>query len=56
MNKQEFNAGKKAYQQPQMKVVEIDSSDIICTSPDPSPRGRSNESYEEGNTDDWFNN
>lgn len=32
MNKQEFNAGKKAYQQPRMKVVEIDSSDIICTS------------------------
>ena len=54
MNKQEFNAGKKAYQQPRMKVVEIDSSDIICTSP--TPKGRSNEGYEDGNTDDWFNN
>ncbi len=32
MNKKEFNAEKKAYQQPAMKVVEIDSSDIICTS------------------------
>ena len=28
---------KKFYMQPEMKVVEIDSGDIICTSPDPSP-------------------
>lgn len=47
---------KKFYMQPEMKVVEIDSGDIICTSPDPSPKGRSNESYEYGSTDDWFNN
>lgn len=40
MNKQEFNAGKKAYQQPRMKVVEIDSSDIICTSPGEPSRMR----------------
>ncbi len=51
MNKKEFDAGKKAYQQPRIKVVEIDSSDIICTSPTPQ-----NESYEDGDTDDWFNN
>lgn len=49
---------KKFYMQPEMKVVEIDSGDIICTSldPDPTPRGRSNELYEDGNTDGWFNN
>lgn len=46
---------KKFYMQPEMKVVEIDSGDIICTSPDPIPSVQ-NESYEEGSTADWFNN
>lgn len=26
---------KKTYKQPQLKVVQLDNSDIICASPDP---------------------
>lgn len=42
------------YVAPAVKTVKIDNRGIICTSP--VPKGRSNEGYEDGNTDDWFNN
>lgn len=32
MNKEELHAEKKTYLQPKMTVVEMQSSDIICTS------------------------
>ena len=38
---------KKTYQQPEMKVVEIEQTDIICTS--------QTEPYQDGNTDGWYN-
>lgn len=41
---------KKTYQQPEMKVVEIDHADIICTSMT-SPQ---NEEYGDGTTTDWY--
>ncbi len=46
---------KKTYEQPKMKVVELEQTDIICTSQFLSPQ---NESYEEENesvTNSWFN-
>lgn len=43
---------ESTYMAPTVKTVRIDNRDIICT----SPTGRSNEGYEDGNTDDWFNN
>ena len=44
---------KKMYPQPEMKVVKLEQTDIICTST-PSLQ---NESYEEENdvTNIWFN-
>ena len=47
---------KKTYQQPEMKVVKLEQTDIICT----SQYGVTlqNESYDEENestTDGWFN-
>ena len=47
---------KKTYQQPEMKVVKLEQTDIICT----SQYGVTlqNESYEEANelvTDSWYN-
>lgn len=44
---------KKIYQQPKMEVVELNHTDIICTSFTPQ-----NEEYEEVNesvTNSWFN-
>ena len=52
MNKQEFNAGKKAYQQPRMKVVEINEADIICTSPTASTFSVSGINFED--EEDWL--
>lgn len=43
---------KSTYVAPKVKTVRIANHNIICT----SPTGSSNEGYEEGNTDDWFNN
>lgn len=44
---------KKTYQQPKMKVVKFEQTDIICTSQGvPSSQ---NESYDEGSVTDWFN-
>lgn len=43
---------KSTYVAPKVKTVRIANRNIICT----SPTGSSNEGYEEGNTDDWFNN
>ena len=45
---------KKFYKQPEMKVIEIDSSDIICTSQFPSPQNERYEEEEEVNSI-WFN-
>lgn len=45
---------KKTYQQPEMRVVKSKQTDMICTSGD--YRSPQNESYEEGNTDGWYNN
>ena len=42
---------KKTYQKPEMEVVEIEQTDIICSSQFPSPQ---NESYEESVTNGWF--
>lgn len=39
------------YQQPEMKVVELEQTEIICTSQFPSSQ---NESYEDGTIDGWF--
>lgn len=36
--KQIDNMQKKAYTRPAIKVVNIDQTDIICTSGDPEPR------------------
>ena len=47
---------KKTYQQPKMKVVEIDHADIICTSQFPSPQNESYDEVEESVTSGWFNN
>ena len=46
---------KETYQQPKMKVIELEQMDIIRTSRFPSPQ---NESYEEEDisvTKGWFN-
>lgn len=40
---------KNVYVQPVCRIVQIESQQLIATS------GRT-EDYEEGNTDDWFNN
>ena len=37
---------KKKYLSPEMKVVEIEQTDIICTS--------QTEPYQDGNTSDWY--
>lgn len=41
---------KKTYQQPELKVVEIEQTDIIATSMT-SPQ---NEGYKDGTTTDWY--
>ena len=40
---------KKTYEQPKMKVVEIDQADIICTS---DPQGQINPLYDDNSYDD----
>ena len=45
---------KKAYQQPEMKVVKLEQKDIICTSQFPSPQNERYEEEEEVNSI-WFN-
>lgn len=42
---------KKTYQQPKMEVVEIEQTDIICTS---DVQSQSMESYEDGSITDWY--
>lgn len=39
---------KKEYQSPTSKIVNLDVTEIICTS-------GSTETYDLGETDDWFN-
>ena len=46
---------KKTYQQPKMKVVVMEQTDIICSSQFPSPQNESYEELEESATDGWFN-
>lgn len=38
---------KKTYEQPKMKVVKLEQTDIICTS-------GNTEDYENGNTTGWY--
>lgn len=52
VNSKLMRLDEKIYVAPKVKTVRIANRNIICT----SPTGRSNEGYEEGNTDDWFNN
>ena len=39
---------KKTYEQPKMKVVEIEEAGIICTSGQPNPRGAGFQDLEDG--------
>lgn len=51
MNKKTMEEGrKKMYVHPQMKVIKIDSCDIICTSGDNAPIRLGSQGYEE---EDW---
>jgi len=45
---------KKTYKQPEMKVVKLEQTDIICTSQFPNPQNESYEEEEEVNSI-WFN-
>lgn len=40
-----------AYESPNCWVLEIDSQELICT----SPFGEGNEKYEDGDTSGWYN-
>lgn len=44
-----MNVKRKNYQQPEVKVVNLEDANIICQ----SPTGQ-NESYGEGNTEGWY--
>ena len=46
---------KKTYQQPEMKIVELEQMDIICTSQFPSPQNESYDEEEESVTNGWYN-
>ena len=41
---------KKTYERPQIEVIEVDQTEIICT----SPTGTDNEGYGTGDTTDWY--
>lgn len=48
---------KKTIQQPEIKVVKLQSKDVICTSGGINPnevRGRLNESYNLGDASTWY--
>ena len=48
---------KKTYQQPEMKVVKLEQTDIICTSQyGETPQNESYYEEEESVTSGWFNN
>ena len=44
---------KKMYQSPQMKVMKVQQTEIICSS-NPVTSSTSNEQYEEGSTEGWY--
>ena len=46
---------KKMYQQPEMKVVELESPEILAGSQTPSPQTESYEEVEESVTNAWYN-